>query len=82
MKQRLMSKLEILRKNMAIRQLRMQQEQPEKLDAKALIANHISARFMPSDIANLKEQGKAIFPALYIAEDFAQYEWKDGTRCY
>ena len=46
-------------------------------NARTLIANHISARFMPSDIANLKEQGKAIFPALYIAEDFAQYEWKE-----
>ena len=29
-----------------------------------LIANHISARFMPSDVAKLKEQGEAIFPAL------------------
>ena len=48
-----------------------------KAGAKTLIANHISARFMPSDIATLKEQGKTIFPALYIAEDFAQYEWKD-----
>lgn len=45
--------------------------------AKTLIANHISARFMPSDIVKLKEQGKAIFPTLYIAEDFVQYEWKD-----
>lgn len=45
--------------------------------AKTLIANHISARFMPSDIAKLKEQGKAVFPALHIAEDFARFEWID-----
>ncbi|MCZ2260138.1 ribonuclease Z [Sporosarcina sp. G11-34] len=45
---------------------------------KALIANHISARFMPSDVVKLKEQGEAIFPALHIAEDFARFEWKDG----
>ncbi|WP_318617582.1 ribonuclease Z [Sporosarcina sp. YIM B06819] len=44
-----------------------------------LIANHISARFMPSDVAKLKEQGEAIFPSLYIAEDFARFEWKDGA---
>ena len=46
--------------------------------AKVLIANHISARFMPSDISNLKKEGKAVFADLYIAEDFACYEWKDG----
>ncbi|MCG7336247.1 ribonuclease Z [Sporosarcina sp. ACRSM] len=46
--------------------------------AKALIANHISARFMPSDLAKLQAQGEAIFPTLHIAEDFARFEWKDG----
>ena len=45
--------------------------------AKTLIANHISARFMPSDVAKLKEQGEVIFPALQIAEDFARFEWID-----
>lgn len=44
-----------------------------------LIANHISARFMPSDVAKLKEQGEAIFSTLHIAEDFARFEWKDGV---
>lgn len=44
-----------------------------------LIANHISARFMPSDVAKLKEQGEAIFSTLHIAEDFARFEWKDGA---
>lgn len=49
----------------------------QEAGAKTLIANHISARFMPSDIAKLKEQGKAIFSALHIAEDFARFEWID-----
>lgn len=46
--------------------------------AKVLIANHISARFMPSDVEQLKRQGEAIFPSIHIAEDFARFEWKDG----
>ncbi|MDW0117280.1 ribonuclease Z [Sporosarcina thermotolerans] len=46
-------------------------------NVKALIANHISARFMPSDLAKLKEQGSTIFPNLFIAEDFSHFEWKD-----
>ncbi len=50
----------------------------KEANVKVLIANHISARFMPSDIVKLKEQGQAIFPTLHIAEDFAKYEWKDG----
>lgn len=50
----------------------------KEAEAKVLIANHISARFMPSDIVKLKEQGEAIFPTLHIAEDFSRYEWKDG----
>jgi len=46
--------------------------------AKVLIANHLSARFLPSDIVHLKKQGEEIFPKLYIAEDFAVFELKDG----
>lgn len=49
----------------------------KKANVKTLIANHISARFMQADISRLKEQGKAIFPNLYIASDLAQYEWKN-----
>lgn len=43
-----------------------------------LIANHISARFLPGDLSQLKKQGQAIFERLYIAEDFACFEWKNG----
>lgn len=46
--------------------------------ATTLIANHISARFMPSDVAQLQKQGEAIFPSLHIAEDFSRFEWKNG----
>lgn len=46
--------------------------------AKTLIANHISARFMPSDVAKLQQQGESIFPKLHIAEDFSRFEWKNG----
>lgn len=49
----------------------------KEANVKALIANHISARFMPSDIADLKEQGRALFPNLHIAEDFSHFEWKN-----
>lgn len=51
----------------------------KQADAKALIANHISARFLPSDLAQLKKQGQAIFEPLYIAEDFLCYVWKNGV---
>lgn len=50
----------------------------QEAGAKALIANHISARFMPNDVAQLQKQGEEIFPALYIAEDFSRFEWKNG----
>ncbi|MEK5070414.1 ribonuclease Z [Sporosarcina sp. FSL K6-1508] len=50
----------------------------QEAGAKTLIANHISARFMPSDVAKLQKQGEAIFPALHIAEDFSRFEWKNG----
>ncbi|WP_432358710.1 ribonuclease Z [Sporosarcina sp. UB5] len=48
----------------------------KEANVKALIANHISARFMPTHIAKLQEQGSAVFPNTYIAEDFSHFEWK------
>lgn len=50
----------------------------KKSNARTLIANHISARFLPGDITKFKKQGKAIFENIYIAEDFSCFEWKDG----
>lgn len=46
---------------------------------KALIANHISARFLPSDIEQFKNEGCEVFETLYIAEDFRRFVWKDGA---
>ena len=46
-------------------------------NAKFLIANHISARFLSNDLVQIKKQGQAIFENLQIAEDFACYEWKN-----
>lgn len=50
----------------------------KKAAAKTLIVNHISARFLPVHLEQLKKQGQAIFQNLHIAEDFACYEWKNG----
>ncbi|MBD7983223.1 ribonuclease Z [Sporosarcina sp. Sa2YVA2] len=50
----------------------------KKANVKVLIANHISARFMPGDISRLKEQGRTFFTELHIAEDFSSFEWKNG----
>lgn len=46
-----------------------------KANAQNLIANHISARFLPSDIEEFKAQGQAVFKSIYIAEDFSCFEW-------
>ncbi|MBB4825653.1 ribonuclease Z [Sporosarcina luteola] len=47
-------------------------------EAKNLIANHISARFLPGDLAVLLDQGKAVFPNLFIANDFSKFTLQDG----
>ncbi|MEC1178191.1 ribonuclease Z [Metasolibacillus meyeri] len=45
--------------------------------AKNLILNHISARFLPNDIAKLLQQARAVFPSTYIANDYAQFELRN-----
>lgn len=47
-------------------------------EAKTLIANHISARFLPETAKALAEQGKSVFSDIRIAYDFAEFEIKDG----
>ena len=44
---------------------------------KALILNHISARFLGKDLEHLLVQAKQIFENTYIAADFSQYALKD-----
>ena len=48
--------------------------------AKLLIANHISARFLPEDEKLLIGQAKDTFPNVYIARDFMEFEWNLHTR--
>lgn len=50
----------------------------KKSGTHTLIANHISARFLPSHLEQLKKQGQVIFHNIHIAEDFVCYEWKNG----
>lgn len=47
-------------------------------EAQHLIVNHISARFMPSDIKEMLAQVKHYEFPIYIAEDFAEYDWSNG----
>ena len=44
---------------------------------RALILNHISARFLGKDLDRLLVQAKQIFENTYIAADFSQYALKD-----
>lgn len=44
--------------------------------AKHLILNHISARFLANDLTKLVKQAQQIFPSTYIADDFANFDWK------
>ncbi|AXH99095.1 ribonuclease Z [Sporosarcina sp. PTS2304] len=45
---------------------------------KELIVNHISSRFMASEMASFRAEGAAVFPRLSVAEDFMRFRWKHG----
>ena len=47
---------------------------------KALILNHISARFLGKDVEHLLTQAQQIFQNTYIAFDFSQYDLKEITK--
>ncbi len=47
--------------------------------AGTLIANHISARFLPEDAEHLAAEAAQVFSPVEIAEDLAEYEWKNGV---
>ncbi|TSI08645.1 ribonuclease Z [Lysinibacillus sp. BW-2-10] len=47
-------------------------------NAKNLILNHISARFLLSDLQKLLEETKSTFSNAFIANDFSHYTWKNG----
>ncbi len=49
----------------------------KKAKAKNLILNHISARFLPNDLAKLLQQAREVFPTTYMANDGTQIELKN-----
>lgn len=48
--------------------------------AGTLIANHISARFLPEDAKALAKQALHVHPDIQIAHDFAEYEWHKNEK--
>ena len=48
----------------------------KEAQAKHLLLNHISARFLKHDLIPFLEEAKAIFENSYLANDFSQYEWR------
>lgn len=47
-------------------------------NAKALLLNHISSRFLAVDEMRLVEQAQQVFEPTYMAQDFDEFSWKDG----
>ncbi|QCR32750.1 ribonuclease Z [Lysinibacillus sp. SGAir0095] len=50
----------------------------KEANARNLILNHISSRFLPHDLEALLNEAKEIFPNSFIANDFSQFEWKNS----
>lgn len=51
----------------------------EKSNAGSLIVNHISARFLTSDLSKMLSQVDTYDFPIYIAEDFIEYSWVNGS---
>lgn len=47
-------------------------------NAKSLILNHISSRFLPHDVENILNEAKKIFPYSFVANDFSHFQWKNN----
>lgn len=50
----------------------------KKANAKYLILYHISARFLPHHIQEMKLEARSLFQHTYIAQDHAVFSWNDG----
>ncbi|TWT26098.1 ribonuclease Z [Planomicrobium sp. CPCC 101110] len=48
--------------------------------AKLLVANHISARFLPEDEKRLLQQVRGVHPDIAIAHDFSEFAWNQHTK--
>lgn len=49
----------------------------KKANAKVLLMNHISARFLASDLMKLKDEAREVFTNSQIVNDFEQYNWQN-----
>ncbi len=46
-------------------------------NAKNIILNHISARFLPHDLHSLLKEAKEVFPNTFMANDYSVFTWKN-----
>ena len=51
----------------------------KEANAKHLIVNHISARFMPSDIKGMLTQVEQYEFPIFVANDFDEFDWSNGV---
>ncbi|MEI4770822.1 ribonuclease Z [Psychrobacillus sp. FJAT-51614] len=50
----------------------------KEANASHLVVNHISARFMPSDIKDMLAQVEDFPFPIFVADDFSEFEWQNG----
>ena len=50
----------------------------KEANARFLILNHISARFLPADMKKIVVDAKEVFPQLFIANDYDEFVWKNN----
>ena len=46
--------------------------------ARYLLLNHLSARFLPGDLPQFLAEAQAIFPQTYLTTDYAVFSWQNG----
>lgn len=51
----------------------------KQANAKNLILNHISARFLAKDLIPFVDEAAQLFPNVYLANDFSEFEWRQHT---
>ena len=55
-------------------------ETAQKANAKTLIVNHLSARFLPEDEKKMVKDMKKVHEDSYIAHDLEEFEWRASER--
>lgn len=51
----------------------------KQANAKNLILNHISARFLAKDLIPFVDEAAQVFSNVYLANDFSEFEWRQHT---